>query len=194
VRAEIRVTIPWETLAGHSNRPAEMEGHGPLAADLARQLAADPDSIWRRLLTDPTTGIAAHLDTKKYRPPAAMDDFVRSRDLTCAAPGCRVPATRCDLDHVVPYDHAHPDRRGGAGRTRPDKLRPCCRRHHRMKTFTGWRCHIAKDHHGRPTAALVWTSPSGHRWTVTSPALEPPPWDRDHDTEHHKTDEAGAAA
>jgi hypothetical protein len=40
----------------------------------------------------------------------------------------------------------------------------------------------------------MWTSPSGHRWTVTSPALEPPPWDRDHDTEHHKTDEAGAAA
>lgn len=170
-----------------------MEGHGPLPADLARHLAMDPDSIWRRLLTDPTTGIAAHLDTKNYRPPPAMADFVRSRDLTCAAPGCRVPATRCDLDHVIPYDHAHPDGRGGAGRTRADTLRPCCRRHHRLKTLTRWHCRVPTDPQGRATAALVWTSPSGHRWTVTPPALEPPPWDREDETEHH-TGEAGAAA
>ncbi len=184
VRAEIRVTIPWETLTGHSDRPAEMEGHGPLPADLARRMAADPDSTWRRLLTDPTTGIAAHLDTRRYRPPPGMDDYVRSRDLTCTAPGCRIPATRCDLDHVIAYDHTHPGHHGGPGRTHPNNLRPCCRRHHRLKTHTSWQCHTTHDPHDGATPSIVWTSPSGHRWRVTAPALEPPPWDRDHETDH----------
>ena len=194
VRAEIRVTIPWETLTGHSDRPAEMEGHGPLPADLARRMAADPDSTWRRLLTDPTTGIAAHLDTRRYRPPPGMDDYVRSRDLTCTAPGCRIPATRCDLDHVIAYDHTHPDHHGGRGRTHPNNLRPCCRRHHRLKTHTGWRCHTTRDPHDGATPSIVWTSPSGHRWRVTAPALEPPPWDRDDEADHRDGRDRSAAA
>ncbi|WP_433787633.1 DUF222 domain-containing protein [Actinomycetospora sp. CA-101289] len=185
VRTEVRVTIGWDVLAGLSQRPAELEGHGPIPAVLARRLAADPDATWRRLLTDPVTGTATHLDAHRYRPPAAMQELVRSRDLTCAAPGCRMPAARCDLDHVVPYDHGHPDGRGGAGRTREGNLRPCCRRHHRIKTLGDWTAALAPDPDGGQTPVVLWTSPSGHRWWVRSPELEPPPWERDPHLDPH---------
>ena len=94
VRAEVRVTIGWDVLAGFSDRPAELEGHGPIPAEMGRRSAGDPDSWWRRLLTDPITGTASHLDARRYRPPVSMQEFVRARDMTCAAPGCRVPAAR----------------------------------------------------------------------------------------------------
>ena len=45
-------------------------------------------------------------------------------------PGCRRPASQCDLDHVVAYP---------AGGTCADNLAPLCRYHHRLKTHANWR-------------------------------------------------------
>ena len=85
-----------------------------------------------------------------YRPSAAMQRFVRSRDLTCRFPGCDVPAERCDVDHTVPYP---------VGLTHPSNLKCLCRKHHLLKTFwsgkAGWRDEQLPD--GR----VVWTSPTG---------------------------------
>jgi hypothetical protein len=39
----------------------------------------------------------------RYRPSAALVQFVRCRDLTCRWSGCDTPAYHCDLDHTVPY-------------------------------------------------------------------------------------------
>jgi hypothetical protein len=172
VRTEVRVTIGWDVLAGLSDRPGELEGHGPIPAALARRLAGDPEAWWRRLFTDPVTGTAVHLDARRYRPPGSMREFVRAREVTCAAPGCRVPASRCDLDHVVPYEHDRPG--GGAGATRPDKLKPGCRRHHRLKTLSAWSAELGPDPDGGSAPVIIWTSPSGHRWWVRPPALDPP--------------------
>lgn len=177
VRTEVRVTIGWEVLAGLSDRPGELEGHGPIPAAMARRLAGRPEAWWRRLLTDPVTGTAAHLDARRYRPPAAMRAFVTARDLTCAAPGCRVPATRCDLDHVTPYQHHRPG--GGNGPTRADTLKPGCRRHHRIKTLGQWTAALQPDPDGGAAPVIVWTSPSGHRWAVRPPELDPPREERD---------------
>ncbi len=68
---------------------------------------------------------------KGYTPSAKLADFVRCRDLTCRAPGCDRPATRCDLDHTVPYA------KGGA--THASNIKCLCRFHHLLKTFWGWR-------------------------------------------------------
>ncbi|MFC5137989.1 DUF222 domain-containing protein [Actinomycetospora rhizophila] len=188
VRTEVRVTIGWDVLAGFSDRPGELEGHGPIPAAMARRRASHPEAWWRRLLTDPVTGTASHLDARRYRPPAAMQDLVRARDMTCAAPGCRVPASRCDLDHVAPYEHHRPG--GGAGPTRADKLKPACRRHHRVKTHGEWSAALAPDPDGGGAPVIVWTSPSGHRWSVRSPELDPPWWERaDADSTCHDQDD-----
>ena len=79
----------------------------------------------------PLTPFSDVAPEKGYTPSAKLADFVRCRDLTCRAPGCDRPATRCDLDHTVPYA------KGGA--THASNLKCLCRRHHLIKTFWGWR-------------------------------------------------------
>jgi hypothetical protein len=48
----------------------------------------------------------------RYRPSAALEEFIRMRDLTCRFPNCDVPAHRCDIDHRVPWPAGptHPSR------------------------------------------------------------------------------------
>lgn len=66
-----------------------------------------------------------------YSPSTALRLAVTERDGTCRHPGCAVAAERCDLDHVVPFDHASPL---DGGLTREDNLVALCRSHHRLKT------------------------------------------------------------
>jgi hypothetical protein len=87
-----------------------------------------------------------------YRPSAALDAFVRCRDLTCRFPDCDRPAEFCDVDHTIPYPF---------GPTHPSNLKCVCRKHHLLKTFwTAWR------DEQRPDGTVVWTSPSGHTYTT----------------------------
>lgn len=87
-----------------------------------------------------------------YRPSAALDTFVRCRDLTCRFPNCDRPAEICDIDHTIPYPF---------GPTHPSNLKCVCRKHHLLKTFwTAWR------DEQRPDGTVVWTSPSGHTYTT----------------------------
>ncbi|WAC93713.1 HNH endonuclease signature motif containing protein [Mycobacterium sp. Aquia_213] len=87
-----------------------------------------------------------------YRPSAALDAFVRCRDLTCRFPNCDRPAEICDIDHTIPYPF---------GPTHPSNLKCLCRKHHLLKTFwTAWR------DEQRPDGTVVWTSPSGHTYTT----------------------------
>ena len=62
-----------------------------------------------------------------YQPSRRLTDFVRCRDLTCRFPGCHRPATRCDLDHTIPF--------ADGGPTHASNLKCLCRRHHRTITF-----------------------------------------------------------
>ncbi|HEY2503256.1 MAG TPA: DUF222 domain-containing protein [Mycobacterium sp.] len=87
-----------------------------------------------------------------YRPSAALDAFVRCRDLTCRFPNCDRPGEFCDVDHTIPYP---------LGPTHPSNLKCLCRKHHLLKTFwTAWR------DEQRPDGAVIWTSPSGHTYTT----------------------------
>lgn len=94
----------------------------------------------------------------RYRPGPAAARLVRTRNPTCTAAGCRAPASRCDLDHVVRY----PD-----GPTCPCNLTPLCRRHHRAKHRRGWTLTRSSD------GSVHWTSPLGHQYTVRPPPLLP---------------------
>jgi hypothetical protein len=85
--------------------------------------------------------------TRAYRAPGLMRHLVNIRQRTCAFPGCRRPAERCDLDHTTPYEQG--------GRTCPCNLSPLCRRHHRAKQAPGWQLHQPQP------GTLVWTAPHG---------------------------------
>ncbi len=85
-----------------------------------------------------------------YRPPDPAADYATARDRRCQWPGCRAPASRCDLDHRHPY---HDD-----GATCPCNTDLLCRTNHRAKTFTAW---TAKP---GPDGLLLWTSPTGHTY------------------------------
>ena len=93
----------------------------------------------------------------RYRPSKKLADFVRCRDLTCRFPGCRVPATNCDVDHTIPWPY---------GPTAASNLKCLCRRHHLLKTFwggeSGWRDEQLDD------GTVIWTAPDG-RQHVTTP-------------------------
>ena len=92
----------------------------------------------------------------RYRPSKKLADFVRCRDLTCRFPGCRVPATHCDVDHSIPWP---------CGPTAASNLKCLCRRHHLLKTFwggqSGWRDEQLDD------GTIVWTAPDGRRHITT---------------------------
>ncbi|WP_433785109.1 DUF222 domain-containing protein [Actinomycetospora sp. CA-101289] len=159
---QVRVLVSADTLLGLDEEPAELVGYGPITAAAARRLAADADATWRRVLTDPRSGAVLDVGHRRYRPPAAMADHVRHRDLTCTFPGCRVPAQACDLDHLVPYNPRDP-----SGRTAADNLAPDCRHHHRVKHLRGWS--VRRD----PDGSVLWTTPSGRRYRTVRPVLAP---------------------
>ncbi|MFE0252440.1 HNH endonuclease signature motif containing protein [Streptomyces sp. NPDC059010] len=156
------MTLPFDILVGDEDGPAELKGYGPIAASQARALAFAPGTVWRRLLTAPETGLLIKTDPTTYRPTAETERHVIARDQHCAFPSCRMPAHRCDLDHVRPFDHRHPER---GGQTVPDNLQPLCRRHHRLKTHhPGWR--VTRDAH---TGTTTWTAPTGHTYANSPP-------------------------
>ncbi|MGQ0716182.1 MAG: DUF222 domain-containing protein [Pseudonocardiales bacterium] len=169
VRVQVRVTVPFSTLFGLDEQPAELAGYGTITADQARELAAQ--GSWRRILTDPATGAPTDYGTTVYRPPAALRDLVLTRTPICGFPSCLAPAHRGDLDHREPYDPA-----AGTGPTNEGNLDCYCRRHHRTKHTEGWS--VEQGEYG----AITWNSPSGHTWThqpepIAEPAPKRPPPD-----------------
>lgn len=155
--ARIEVTVDLATLTGLADNPAELTGYGPIPASVARRLAADGE--WHRLVTDPLSGALLDYGRTTYSPPAALVDFLLARDRTCRFPGCGQPAVRCDIDHGKAWDDG--------GETSAENCGLLCRRHHRLKTHTGWS--MERD----PDGGVLWTSPTGAWVHVPPPAIHP---------------------
>lgn len=155
-RFVINVIATAETLDGTSQQPGYLEGFGVIDADQVRAIAANAAL---RLLTEPDVSAAAALT---YQPSAALERWIRSRDLTCRFPGCDRPAWRADIDHTTPFDHLDP--RAG-GRTVAANTKCYCRQHHLLKTFHGgpggWRDTQLPD------GTVVLTSPTGRVYRTT---------------------------
>jgi hypothetical protein len=146
----IQVVIPFDTLTGAAEHPGELVGYGPIPAPLAREIAAD--GVWKRLITDPLSGTLLDHGRTTYRPPAALADHVRARDVHCRHPICRRRAVDAELDHAVAY--------ADGGTTAHDNLYAACGGHHHLKHGApGW----SVEQH--PDGRITWTTPTGHAYT-----------------------------
>lgn len=156
IQGRVQVTISATTLAGADDRPAELDGYGPIHPDIARELAGR-NTGWSRLFLDPD-GMVRETDT--YTPTEGMRRFLRARDQHCRFPGCRMPVHRCDVDHT--HDHAR------GGQTRVDNLAHLCRSHHILKhpdipDAHRWTAHQRQD------GTITWYSPLGHTYQDSTP-------------------------
>ncbi|WP_448061518.1 DUF222 domain-containing protein [Cellulomonas hominis] len=164
--------------------PGRLAGYGPVPPAITERLVVGASSSL--VLADRTTGVllpdtpgvgaafGAHAGSRggtttdvashSYRPSARLAAYVVARDDIGRFPGCRVPAWRCDLDHIVPFDDRHP----AVEQTTAGNLQPLCRFHHRLKTYGGWR--VERD---PLTAATTWTSPTGQVYVCSPHRVDP---------------------
>ena len=155
-RFVINVIASQETVAGSGDQPGYLQGYGVIDAEQVRQLA---EHATLRLLSEPTVDDAAAL---RYQPSAALERWIRCRDLMCRFPGCDRPAWFADIDHTRPFNHARPS---AGGLTVPGNNKCYCREHHRLKTFLdgpgGW------QDQQLPDGTIVFTSPTGRIYRTT---------------------------
>ena len=153
-RGVVDIRVDLATLAGLAEAPGELGGFGPVIADIARQVTERQQrSEWRWTLTDSETGLPVDSGITRRRPSVGQRRSVQTRNPTCVFPGCRMPATGCDLDHRIPWAQGGP--------TRVDHLVPACRHDHRIRHQTGWK------HQPLPGGDHLWTSPLGHQYTTS---------------------------
>lgn len=141
------VTISAETLIGMSQAPAELDGFGPVIAEIGRKTVMENiDGEWTFTVTDQGRPVAT--GTLSRRPTASQTRHVVARYSTCVMVNCRFPAFDCDLDHRRPAAEGGP--------THNDNLGPLCRHHHMTRHHTRWRLErLSNGDH-------KWTSPLGH--------------------------------
>ncbi len=164
----------------------------PLIADLARhaQLAEPRQPETGRPGAHPPDAAESAESTEfaestgRRHAGAALRRYVQIRGRVCSWPGCRMPATRTDQDHI----HAWAD----DGATTADNLHLACRHDHRARHFGGWRVTWAGPR------LIVWTSPLGHAYPSPLPKIiQPAPEPRPHNwpaapPERQPADPAGA--
>jgi hypothetical protein len=152
-RGVVHMTSDLKTLAKLAENPGELAGYGPVIADINRQVAqAQAKSEWRWTVTDPATGEII-TGTTRRRPTAAQRRQVEAETPTCVFPGCRMPASRCDIDHNQAW--------ADGGPTTNPNLGPFCRHDHVIRHQHGW-----KVKQLRPGVYQL-TSRLGHIYTTT---------------------------
>jgi hypothetical protein len=170
VGVEVQVLVDARTLAGLTPyEPVHVQVAGESVAidrdDLVELLARkSTPAVLRRLVCDPASGSLVDRGADAYAVKPDLAAWIAARDRTCRHPGCSRQAIGCDTDHAVDFDQ------GGA--TTVANTGALCRRHHNLKTHTGWR--IVDS---RADGSCTFVSPSGRRFPHMPVRLlaEPPP-------------------
>ncbi|GAA2083829.1 HNH endonuclease signature motif containing protein [Aeromicrobium halocynthiae] len=125
VTGDVAVTIEADVLTGLVHGHAESsDGEWSVPASWILEDLDPDETFWHRIITDPVHGNTLAHDYVGRFAPETLAKAIRFRDGVCRAPGCRVPADRCDLDHREPWP---------TGPTNGDNMWALCRRHHSMK-------------------------------------------------------------
>ena len=152
-RGSVDIRVDLTTLTELDQNAGDLAGYGPVIAEIARKVAAtNLDCEWRYTVTDPSSGRVVTTGTTRRRPTSAQRRYLEAVHPTCVFPGCRMPATECDMDHRVEY--------GAGGPTTVQNLVPLCRNDHVIRRRSGW------THIELPDGTIEWTSPLNHTYTT----------------------------
>lgn len=92
-----------DTLVGLAAHPGELNGYGPVVADIARQVAQEQqDTEWRWSITHPETGELLYDGITQRRPTTTLRRTVQARDTTCVFPGCRQRTVTSTISNAGP--------------------------------------------------------------------------------------------
>ncbi|WP_019200854.1 DUF222 domain-containing protein [Tsukamurella sp. 1534] len=165
-----RASTPPDSSGGAYVVCDELGISGPVTVEQANDLIADCDTTIRTLgKRDPATGEIHITGSSGYTPTQYQLLIMRLTYPTWVFPGCSVPSTRCQADHVAEYDHRNPARGGRttvAGKHGPGNLVPLCGFHHRIKTETGWLSDLLDD------GTVEWRHPAGGIWLTPPGAAQ----------------------
>ena len=166
VPVEVKLVMTDQTLFNHGeerDEPAQVEGFGPIPAEVARRLvgaAAESAMLWlRRLYAHPVSGQLVAMDSRRRVFRRGLAEFLLTRDQFCRTPWCDAPVRHGD--HVIAVKDGGPSSaRNGQG---------LCEACNYAKTAPGW--------HARPGPAgagdfVEILTPTGHSYRSRAP--DPP--------------------
>ena len=140
-QARMLVTVPFLTLTGDADLPGTFSDGSPIPAETARRIAGNC-STWTRILTDSATGTPLDAKATNYSIPASLRLPLTAKWQSCTAPGCIRRGENSEIDHIIPYDHDHPDH---GGLTTFMNLHPLCKPHHQAKTDRKYSLRMTSD-------------------------------------------------
>jgi len=168
---ELSVLIDYHTLIGglHDQSICELSDATPLPPATIRRLACDATIIPICLGGDPErldVGREARFANRAQR------RALRAMYRTCGHPGCHVVFDRCDIHHVLAWEHHGP--------TNLNNLIPLCNRHHHNVHEGGWTLTLDPDRTitlRRPDNTIAYHGNTTNRQPTptTTTAPSPPP-------------------
>lgn len=147
------VTVSAETLAGLSNEPGHTAHGDPVSAHQVRHLAED--ALVRRVVL--SNQRVVELGTAQRFATDHQFHALVARDGGCRWPGCDLPATWCEVDHLVPAHQGGP--------TTLENLVLWCRHHHHEKHRPGVEV-LGDAHHLQlrlPSGTVLQCPPRTHQ-------------------------------
>jgi hypothetical protein len=166
VPIHVGVVMTDRTLFADGDEPAEVDGHGPLPAPLARELlreaqdgqesnGAERARVWlRRLYTTPGHNQLVAMDARARCFDGQLRRFLITADRRCRTPWCDAPIRH--LDHAVPA--------AAGGPTTAANSQGLCEACNYTKQAPSWR---TVPH---PDRVVETFTPTGHRYKSRPPS------------------------
>ncbi|MCW2940838.1 MAG: hypothetical protein JWN00_3823 [Actinomycetia bacterium] len=150
---------PIEELGHNWRVSARLADGTPLPIERARQIALNAGISLLLLGPD---GIPLYLGDRVRFVTAAQRRVINVLYDTCAFTECDIPATMCDIDHVIDFSAHH--------LTDIDLLAPCCSFHNRLKFRKADQITTTRDDRGRWRYTIHRTRRFGFRRAITPAA------------------------
>ncbi|MBP2365995.1 DUF222 domain-containing protein [Pseudonocardia parietis] len=158
VNVEVGIVLPVDALIDpDSTATAQIVGHGPVPAGIARDILAGTEGKrwWRRLFARPKNGPLIGCDPKRRLFSGVLDMLIRIRDGDrCRDPFCEAHARQ--IDHI--------DRARSSGPTSYVNGRAVCVRGNQTREIPGWRVELVHDGLGDEPHTVRTTTPTGHTY------------------------------